>query len=406
MISVDEARRIILDSLPAAKAESIPLADTLGLVLAEGVRAECDVPGFDNSAMDGYAVRAGDVAGANESQPKSLTVVGELIAGQEPTTAVGPGEAIAIMTGAPIPPGADTVAVQERTRRDGDTLEMLYDPGPHANVRRAGEDIAAGRLVFSAGRIVKPADMGVLASIGLASVPVVKQPRVAILATGNEIVDAGDAIRPGQVRNSNAYALAGAIREAHGVPHHLGIARDDADDLRARLELARECDVLLTCGGISVGKYDLVAPILESMGFVMSFHGVAMRPGKPFSYGLLGSMPVFALPGNPAACMVAFEQFARPAILRMSGRENWRRPEVDGILQETITKRPGVVHFVRVIARREGEGWTVSTTGPQGSGILTSMAMANALLAVPEDRSEVAAGETVRVQLLDSEEVA
>lgn len=412
MISVEEALTFVLKYFQPLEPERVLLLDALDRVLTEDIAADLNIPPFDNSAMDGYAVIADDIAHASRDQPVPLRVIGDVAAGYTATRAVARGTAIRIMTGAPLPPGADTVVRFEETSegREGgaarrDSVEVLKAAARGDNVRAAGEDIRAGEIVFPKGTVVRPAEIGVLASLGKKFVNVHRRPRVAILATGDELVAIDDPIAPGKIRNSNEYSNAAAVLKAGGVPVRLGIARDNIADLTAKIRagLAADVDLFLTSAGVSVGDYDIVKDVLNAEG-EMRFWQVRMKPGKPLAFGVLRgkkAVPLLGLPGNPVSAMISFEVFARPAILTMLGKTNFARPTVRATLQEEIRNDSGRRNFIRVVVEPRGAEWIARTTGDQGSGILTSVARANGLLIVPENVARVRAGESVDVQMMD-----
>ena len=423
LMSVEEALDRILARCAVLDAEDKPLLEALGQVLAENVSATFNVPPLDNSGMDGYAVQMESVRGAREDQPSLLRLVGEIAAGYLPQGAVGPGTAIRIMTGAPIPPGADTVVPFEDTdeleRRAGGTarremthIGIMREPRIGDNVRRAGGDVRAGALILRAGTRLRAAEIGVLATLGRATVRVIRRPVVAILATGDELLEPGDPLAPGKIYNSNAYTIAGLVLQAGGVPLRLGIARDTIADLREKIAAGLTADLFLTSAGVSTGEYDLVKDVLGQQG-EMDFWRVRMRPGKPLAFGLLRGhdaagrereVPHLGLPGNPVSTMVAFDQFARPALLKLQGRTSWTRPTIGAVLEETVRNDDGRRFYARAVVTKRDGRYFARLTGPQGSNMLTSMAQANALVIVPEYVPQVAAGETVRAQILDGNE--
>lgn len=413
MISVDEALTEILGHVQPLDSKRIPVLNALGRVLAQEVFSDIAVPPFDNSAMDGYAVRAADIAGATPETPVRLAVVGSVAAGYVAGMHVGPGTAIRIMTGAPMPDGADVVVPYEdtsdfdRPKEDRLTLpaeeidvRQTIAPGDH--VRPCGEDIRRGERVMARGRLIRPQEIGVLASLGFETVLVHRRPRVAILATGDELLEIHEPLEPGKIRNSNEYTNAALVTRTGGIPVRLGIARDTAADLTAKLRsgLEQGADLFLTSGGVSVGDYDVVKDVLGREG-KMQFWQVRMKPGKPLAFGLLpGGIPLIGLPGNPVSAMVSFEQFARPAILKMLGHADLTKPTVTAILDEPVTNS-GRRGYVRVIVTRQEGGYHARTTGEQGSGVLTSMAKANGLAIVPEGVRHVEPGSKLSVQMLD-----
>ncbi|MDX9829683.1 MAG: molybdopterin molybdotransferase MoeA [Anaerolineae bacterium] len=413
MISVEEALAEILSHVRPLNPERVAILDALGRVLAEEVVSDIDIPPFDNSAMDGYAVRAADVAGASPESPMRLAVTGSVAAGYVSSGRVEPGTAIRIMTGAPLPDGADAVVPFEDTGdMDRSKEARLEEPASEIDVRRAvhsrdntrpaGEDIRRGEVAMAAGRVIRPQEIGVLASLGRETVLVHRRPRVAILATGDELLEIHKPLAPGKIRNSNEYTNAALVTRTGGVPIRLGIARDTRADLtdKIRQGLEQGADLFLTSGGVSVGDYDVVKDVLGTEG-EMQFWQVNMKPGKPLAFGLLpGGVPLIGLPGNPVSAMVSFEQFARPAILKMLGHQDLDKPTVRAILDEPLTNS-GRRGFIRVVVARRPDGYHARTTGEQGSGVLTSMAKANGLAIVHEGILRVDAGTEVVVQMLD-----
>jgi len=386
-----------------------PLREALDLVLAEDVASPIDLPPWDNSAMDGYAARAADVEGASAGRKVVLAVIESVAAGQFPARPIGPGQATRIFTGAPLPAGADTVVRQEDTEDGGgDPKRVTVVAGRDArkNVRYRGEDIRKGEVVLPAGTALEPAQLGVLASIAHGTPLVHRPPRVAFMGSGDEIVDLDrtDEILAGRkIATSNSYTLHALIRRAGGIPLDLGLARDTKDSLREHLTGARDADLLVTTAGVSVGEHDFVREVLAELGCDMKLWRIRMRPGAPLGFGLLHRTPWIGLPGNPVSTMVTFELFVRPAIRRLLGHRLPFRRTVPVCMGERVTLGPRLRHFLRAVVRPEGAGGALVArlTGPQGSGILTSMARANALLIVPEDRAEVSTGDTLAALLLD-----
>jgi len=408
-LSVAEAGRRILAAVAPLPAERIPLGagGAGGRVLAEPVVAPVHLPPWDNSAMDGYAVHAADVRGASADAPVRLPVVERVGAGAFPTRPLERGQAIQIMTGAPVPAGADSVVRLEHTTEEADHVLVRDGGDAGRNIRRAGEDVTAGATVLEAGRVLRAGEVAILASLGVAEPAVHRRPRVAVLATGDELVDVGDfeAVRAGRrIVNSNSYALAAALHATGCEPLLLGIARDDTADLVARIREGLSADALITTAGASVGEHDLVKEALEALGFELDFWRVRMRPGSPFSFGGLPAdgrrVPVFGLPGNPVSALVTFEVLVRPALRRMLGRSAVFGPTVRVRAAEPIPSRAGLVHFLRATLRAEGDGWAARLTGPQGSGIMTSMAQADALLVIPEESNGLEVGEIASALLL------
>ena len=409
MISVEEALGRVLRYVSVLEAEEKPLLECLGQVLDEAVYSAVDVPPHDNSAMDGYAVQAESIAGAAPSAPVYLDVVAEVRAGTVAERGVGPGEAIRIMTGAPMPAGADTVVPFEDTDEVGGghhpgRIGIMRQAAIGDNVRMAGEDIARGQLVLERGTCLRPQEIGVMASLGRAQAQVVRRPVVAILATGDEVVEVGQPLAPGKIYNSNSYSIAAQVLRYGGIPRVLGIARDEVAEIEARLSEALSADMLITSGGVSAGDYDLVKEVLASRGEV-SFHTVRMKPGKPLAFGVIRgggrAVPHLGLPGNPVSSMITFEFFARPAILTMMGRRAVEKPMVKAVLEGSVRNSDGRRVFARAQVRREGDRYVARLTGPQGSGVLTSMAHANGLAIVPEEWPSAGDGDIVDVIMLD-----
>ncbi len=400
MITADQALEIVLESVAPLGVERTPILDACGRVLAEEIRSPRDIPGFDNSAMDGYAVRAADIAKASEANPVRLAVVETVGAGQMPIHCLKPGEATRTMTGAPIAEGADTIVQVERTRGTGNLVEILAAQPPRASIRPRGEDLRQGELVMSAGKMLSPADLGMLAAVNRAMVEVVRRPRVAIVSTGDELVDVDERPSGAQVVNSSAYALAGAIREAGGEPAILKVARDRPDEIRARLTEAMQFDAVLSTGGVSVGQFDHVKGALDELGMRQLFHGVAQKPGRPLKFGTVGYRPIFGLPGNPVSTMVCFYLYARPALLKMAGRRAVGLPRVKARCAVDIKIAKDLTEFVRVKIERDRDGLTATPTGSQGSGILSSLSRADGLLIGPSAESLLKAGAHATVLLL------
>jgi len=404
LISVEEALAEILSHVRPLEPERVPILEALGRVLAEEIVADADIPPFDNSAMDGYAVRAADVAAATPDSPVRLAVTGHVAAGYVARERVMPGTAIRIMTGAPLPEGADAVVPIEDTDdgdRSGRVVEVRKAVSVGDHLRPAGEDVRRGERVLEPGRVIRPQEIGLLASLGHEMVAVHRRPRVAILATGDELLAVHEPPAPAKIRSSNEYAHAALVMRTGGIPLRLGIARDHVADLTARLRTGLElrADLFLTSGGVSGGDYDLVKKVLGAEG-QMRFWQVNMKPGRPLAFGLLAGVPLIGLPGNPASAMVSFEQFARPAILKMLGHTRLDRPTVRAVLDEPIRNSGRRGYVWVVVTRREGR-YHARRAGGQGSGVLTSMVRANGLAVVPEGIYWLEAGSQVTVQMLD-----
>ena len=401
MISVEEALSLILSQIREMGSERVDITSSLGRVIAEDIYAKRNNPPWDNSAMDGYAVMNEDIMSANRENPAILKVIEDLPAGYTAKNSVTKGEAIRIMTGAPIPMGADTVVMVEDTEKDGENVKILRETPLGENIRRTGEDIKSGELVVPKGTLIRPAEVGIMATCGRAFVSVYQRPRVAVVSTGDELVDVDEEITEGKIVTSNSYTLSAMAADCGADPFQLGIARDTREALKEKLRQALHADVIITSGGVSVGDFDFVKDVLKELGSEMKFWKVAMKPGKPLAFGTIGGKPAFGLPGNPVSCMVCFEQFVRPSILKMMGHNRIYRPVINATLKEDIKKKSGRKHFMRSFVRFEDGQYTVTTSGDQGSGILKSMVAANALLIFPEELSLLKAGDKVKVQLID-----
>ena len=399
----DAVARIVADIQPLS-VERVALLDSLGRVLATPVVSPLTLPAWDNSAMDGYALRASDVEGASAAKPVALTVLETVAAGAFPTRVVDAGSCTRIMTGAPLPEGVDTVIRLEDTDGGIERVSIRNDRDAGRNVRHRGEDITTGTRVLERGQPIGAAQIGVLASVGASSVDVHRQPRVAFFGSGDEIVDLDrftEALDGKKIVTSNSYTLHSLIRLNGGIPLNLGVARDDPADIRARIDRAAGCDLLVTSAGISAGEFDYLRPVLAEAGVTLDVWKVRMRPGAPLGFGWLGTMPWIGLPGNPVSTMVTFELFVRPVLRRMLGHTRLFRRPVPVTLEEPVKIGAALTHFLRAIVSVKPDG-TLSArlTGAQGSGILTSMSLANALLVIPQERPRVEAGEIVNAILL------
>jgi molybdopterin molybdotransferase len=418
MISVEEARERILAFFARLAVERRPLLQALGQVLAEDAVAPFDIPSLDNTAMDGYAVHAADTTGATEQRPKRLRVIADLAAGYVLDTPVGPGEAVRIMTGAPLPPGADSIvpfeetdealrAVGEQAART-EVVQVMKGANVGANIRYRAEDVKHGQTVVPAGRVVRASEIGVLASIGLAEVAVYRRPVVAILSTGDEVTEPGQSLKPGRIYDANAHSIAALVTKYGGVPKMLGIARDTVEDLTLKIREGLDADMIVTSAGVSRGDFDVVKDVLAREGTI-DFWTVRMRPGKPLAFGAFKApdgrkVPHLGLPGNPVSSMVSFELFGRPAIFTMLGRADWERPVVRAITRDRVVNPDGRRFYARCIVSLGEDGrYYASLTGPQGSGILTSMSAANALTIIPEEQPAAEAGDEIDVMMLDWE---
>jgi molybdopterin molybdotransferase len=408
LLSVESALAQILSPFTPLPAETIDLTAALGRVLAEDVQSGIDLPPFANSSMDGYAVRAADVAQATHANPVPLRPVLDIPAGAAPNQTIEPGETARIMTGAPMPPGADAVIPVEDTDsnwRAGtdeelpEVVQFFRSVQTGDYVRPAGENVQRGQTVLRAGTVIRPQDIGILAALGLATIRVVRPPRVVIVSTGDELVDVGEPLAPGKIRDTNSYTLAALITSYGGIPIRLPIARDTLEDVRAlfRAALDEEPDIIISSAGVSVGTYDVVRTVLEELGQI-DFWRVNVRPGKPLAYGQLGGAPFFGLPGNPVSAMITFEVFVRPALLKLLHRSD------DSQIASAITAEDihsdGRRSYLRVTLTREDGQLKAHTTGTQSSGALLSMVLADALLIVPEDVTFVPAGSRLPVRLL------
>jgi molybdopterin molybdotransferase len=402
VLTVEEARSRVLAAVPVLGAETVSLDAALGRVLAEAVVAARDLPPWDNSSMDGYALRAADTAGAAPGRPVRLRILGDVPAGAVAERPVGAGEAYRILTGAPMPAGADTVIPQEEVSRQGDRLEVSRVAETGAYVRPRGEDIRYGDALLGVGDVLGAAALGVLAALGKPLLRVYQRPRVAILSTGDELVDVDQPPGPGQIPNSNSYTMAAQVREAGGVPVVLGIARDSREDLEERFRWGLAADVVVSSAGVSVGDRDFVREVLTRLGASLDFWKVSMRPGKPITFGLLGGRPVFGLPGNPVSSMVTFELFVRPALLRMGGRRRLDRPRVRARALVPLDNPGPRRGYLRVRLVEEDGGPGVLPTGEQGSGILRSMLLADGLAVLAPD-SRIETGDRVEVIVLGTD---
>jgi molybdopterin molybdotransferase len=399
MLGVEEALERILADITRLEPEKVALPDAAGRVLAQPIASQEEVPPFANSAMDGYALRSSDTQEATRQKPRRLRLVGVVQAGQVADRSVEADEAMRILTGAPLPPGADAVIQQELTQTGQEWVEVQAPVAQGNNVRHPGEDIRRGTRVLAEGAVLGPSEIGVLASLGVAEVVVYRRPVVAILATGDELVEIHQALRPGQIRNSNSYLIAAAVAAAGGIPRRLGIARDQVEELRTKLQAAQEADLIITSGGVSVGDYDLVKDIMREQG-VIDFWRVNLKPGKPLAFGRLGGTPLLGLPGNPVSAAVTFELFARPVLRKMQGFAQLLRPMVQARLLDSAPGGGGRRHYVRARVELQDGRFAARTTGPQDSHILTSMVGANALLVIPENSPPIPPGEMVQAMLL------
>jgi molybdopterin molybdotransferase len=398
MVTIEEAQQIILRHIALLTTEELPLLQGLGRVAGEDVTAPWDIPATDNSAMDGYAFSFAAVQG------NSLFVSGNIPAGKERIPPVAAGEAVRIMTGAPIPRGCDTVVPIENVETDGDTIRIVGDARPGSHIRKRGEDLRAGQRAIAANSLLRPQEIGMLASLGKTSVRVYRRPKVGVLATGDELLEIGSPPAPGKIINSNSYSVAAQVAEAGGDPVLLGIAGDEVERTCDRIREGIRGDLLITTGGVSVGDRDCVKEAIVALGGEIRFWKVHMKPGKPVAFAILEGKPVFALPGNPAAAMISFEVFVRPALLKMTGHTRIFRPTVTAALTEPVANKGDRPHLIRVRVEARQDGYVASATGNQSSARLSSLTAANGYMTIAPGTA-MAAGESVVVSLLDRPEV-
>lgn len=394
-LTYQAARRRILDQVRPLEAETVPLLEALGRAIAEPLMATLDLPRFDNSAMDGYALRAAD-SGAGAT----LRVTGYLLAGSLERPTVEPGCAVRIMTGAPLPPGADTVVPEEDTDGGAAVVTLRGAAVRGAHIRTRGEDIRSGEEVLPLGTVLRPPEISLLASFNRSSVQVVRRPRVAILSTGDELVEVGTELTEGRIVNSNSWALAAAVLELGGIPLQLGIARDTRESLREKLAQGLQADMLITSAGVSAGDLDLVREVLKELGVEQVFWKVDIKPGRPIAFAVKGAVPVFSLPGNPVATLVTFEEFVRPALLKMLGQKQILKPLLRARLQEPARKKPGRAQFLRVRVQEENGVLIATSSGDQNTGILRTSLLANGIAILPAEHGDFAAGDEVEIHLL------
>src|SRR3989337_4046439 len=415
MISVEAALEIILSEIKPLGMERVNILSTMGRVLGEDIVADTDNPPWDNSAMDGYAVRAADTKEASKDQPVTLQIIEDLPAGYVAKKSVKRGQTIRIMTGAPMPNGADAVIMVEETERQEargkrQEVKVFKEAKVGDNVRKAGEDFKKGDIVLRKGMTIRPPEIGMLAAVGKPNVYLYQQPNVAVLSTGDELIEIEEAPMNGKIRKRNSYAIAAQIKACGATPIQLGIARDTKKDLKEQLEFGLTADCVVSSGGVSVGDFDFVKDVLKQMGSDprlghagtgMRFWKVAMKPGKPLAFGVIANKPAFGLPGNPISSMVAFEQFVRPAILKMMGKKDIFKRAFDALLTKPVKKKAGRMHFVRAALEHKHGRFYVTPLEGQGSGILSSMVKANCLIILSEDAKDVAKDSKVKVQPMD-----
>lgn len=400
MIEPSEALAKVLEYAVQLDEVSVPTPEAMGYTLATDVYAGVDIPPFDNSAMDGFAVRADDIRDADPKAPVDLLIIDDQPAGRVSDEQVETGKAIKVMTGAPIPVGTECVVPVENTQYDDKVVRVIKPVRLGANMRYAGEDMASGSLALVKGSVIEPVDIGLLASLGIASASVIRKPRVAVIGTGDELVAIDAPLEPGKIRDSNSYVLLAAALRAGAVATRLGVARDTKEDVAAKLREALRFDVVVTSGGVSVGERDFVKEVLKELGAQEIFWKVAQKPGKPVAFWILGERLIFALPGNPVASAINFEEYVRPALLKMMGRSKVSRPVVQATLTEPFRKKPGRTHFVGMVVETVDGRYEARLNGTQGSGILKSLSGANGVGIVPKEVEALEPGDTVKVQLV------
>lgn len=408
-LTVADALTLVLSGVHVLESENVPLLDALGKVIAQPIQARDSLPPFANSSMDGYALRAADLLGVSQDQPAQLKVIADIAAGTAPDIEVKPGTAARIMTGAPLPKGADAVVPVEATNepwRDQerplpDQIAVYRSVSSGDYVRNIGEDIIAGQEILQSGHVLRPQEIGVLAALGVGKVAVFRKPRVAILATGDELISVDQPLSPGKIRNSNGYAQSAQVLALGAQLISLGVAKDDEQDVRDKLQsgIDQGADLLVSSAGVSVGAYDVVKAVLQKGGDV-GFWRVRMRPGKPLAFGTYQGIPFLGLPGNPVSAMVSFERFVHPAIRKMAGFKNLHRPIVTVNLTDMIHS-DGRESYIRAVVSKVGDEYRAQTTGNQGSHVMTSLVKANALLIVPEGIKKVTPGQTLKALMLD-----
>ena len=404
LTQLQDAQRIVLEATPTLGLEKISILDALGRVLGEDIVADRDNPPWDNSAMDGFAVRWDDIKQEHAIQkPVTLTVIEDVAAGKMPSKSVGAGQAIRIMTGAPLPKGADTVLKVEDTEHTPESVRVFKPEQRGANIRPQGEDAKRGECIIGKGTQIRPGEAGMLAILAKSFIFAYQRPRVAILSTGDELADLDERFSEEKIINSNSYGMAAAVQEAGGIPMLLGIARDTPAALKEKISHGLTAEILVLSGGVSMGDYDFTKAVFHELGGEMHFWKLAIRPGQPLAFGKIQGKLAFGLPGNPVSSMVTFEQLVRPAMLKMSGHRSYGRPVVEAIFQERFSKRTDRRHFLRGVLTREDGVFKVRTTGAQGSGMLTSMVKANCLIDIPVEVERVNQGDLVSVQLLSGE---
>lgn len=401
LIDVQDALKIILDSTKILDTKEVNLKDSLGLVINENVYSDDDIPSFDNSAMDGYAVIADDTKSASKENPVTLELIEDIPAGYVSKKSLSRGKIASIMTGAVVPRNADAVVMVEYTEKQKNEVRIFREVKKNENVRFAGNDIEKGSLVIQKGMLIRPQEMGVLASLGKSKVRVIRQPKIAVIATGDELLEVDEKLEDGKIRNSNTYLLISLIKKNDALPINLGIARDDKKDIENKLKKALDADIILINAGVSVGEYDYVKEVLQGMGVEIKFWRVAIKPGKPLVFGRLGDKLFFGLPGNPVSSMISFDRFVRPSILKMMGKKKLDKREVLAMAEHDIKKKIGKIHYMRAFVYKKDNENYVRIHHKQSSGVLTSMISANCLAIVPKEVSLVKKGSIVKCELFD-----
>lgn len=402
MIDIDIALEKVLNRVEINNSIRVPILESIGLIIAEEIYANDTIPPFDKSAMDGYAVKYRDTIGSTKVDSNLLNLVGEVPAGHPSDYYLKSGEALKIMTGAPIPKGADAVLRKERAHLKCNQIEVLAEVSKGKDICPAGEDVEQGELIFSPGTKITPAVVGMLATLGYDEVTVYRQPEVAILATGDELVDINDDLKAGKIRNSNTYSIAAQVKTYGSKFKILGIGRDNLTKLKEKIKLGLESDILITTGGVSVGEYDLIQDVYQELGIDILFKKVAMKPGKPVTFGVYNDKLIFWLPGNPAAAMVGFEIFVRPTLLKLIGQQDLKLKRVTAKLKENVKKKKGRRHYLRTVLTKTDNEYFVSKAGTQGSGVLHTFANANSLTVIPQNIEYLAKGSEVEVLTLDN----
>ena len=406
MLTVDQAVQFVLARISPLDCEKASLLDAHGRAIGETVRARWNIPPFTNSAMDGFAVRWEDVATCRPDEPVSLEVIDEVAAGYVSSKTVSRGRAIKIMTGAPVPKGADTIIRVEYTKARDQQVDIHKNDGEGGHIRKAGEDITRGQSIIEKGKLLGPSDIGLLASVGRSEVRVRRRPVVAIVSTGDELVPVDEKPGPGKIVNSNSYTLSCAVQQVGAIPQPLGSVRDRRKSLAKMFEKALNADVVIVSGGVSVGDYDFVKEALGDVGVKMGFWKVAQRPGHPMAFGRLRKKPVFGLPGNPVSSAVSFFLYTRPALLKMMGHRNVFLPVVRVILEHDIKTASGLKEFVRCVLRKKNGQYYASSTGTQSSGVLRSLSLAQGLIVSDEQQTMLRRGQEASVILLNTEEIS